>query len=129
MLLAPLLTVLLIANAHGLVVRPSSAAVPSFVTRAPSRHQHARMCSLPSDADLFASLRKRTAAQESDAAPAPLGPDEVGADQMGPAEVVSYCMRSMKVKQDGAWQGLKALMAFAVKYSGDKAEDYVGQVR
>ncbi|KOO31058.1 hypothetical protein Ctob_012823 [Chrysochromulina tobinii] len=49
--------------------------------------------------------------------------------EMGPADVVSYIMKSMKAAQEVPEQGLKALMAFAAKLGGDKAEDHVGQVQ
>lgn len=132
-LIAPMLTLGLIVNVHGLLVTSPVSHAPAGYQRVPlmpTRCQQSRMmCPLPSDADLFAALRKRMAAQESDAAPAPLGPDDVGADQMGPADVVSYIMKSMKAAQEVPEQGLKALMAFAAKLGGDKAEDHVGQVQ
>jgi len=87
------------------------------------------MSSLPSDADLFAALRKRTQKADEDGPPAPLGPDEVGADAMGPQEVVTYIMRSLKVDQGEDKVGLKALMSFAVKYDDGRAEDTLGQVQ
>jgi hypothetical protein len=131
--LTPMLMLGLIVNGHGLLVLSPVTHAPAGYQRVsvmPTRCQQSRMmCSLPSDADLFAALRQRMAAQESDAAPAPLGPDDVGADQMGPADVVSYIMKSMKAAQEVPEQGLKALMAFAAKTGGDKAEDHVGQVQ
>jgi hypothetical protein len=109
-----MLTLGLIVNVHGLLVTSHVSHAPAGYQRVPlmpTRCQQSRMmCPLPSDADLFAALRKRMAAQESDAAPAPLGPDDVGADQMGPADVVSYIMKSMKAAQEVPEQGLKALV-------------------
>ena len=53
-----------------------------------------RLCmQLPSDDDLFASLRARVSQSErKEGPPPPLGPDEVGADSMGPQDVVSHAL-------------------------------------
>lgn len=50
---------------------------------------------------------------------------QVGAENMGPADVVSYCMRSITQEAE---QGSKTLMSFAVK-AEDKPEDFVGQLQ
>jgi len=80
---------------------------------------------MPSDDALFASLRSRLSqAEDKASAPVPLGPDEVGAEVMGPADVVDYCMRSLRADSE---QGCKALMSFAAK--ADQAEDILGQLQ
>ena len=105
----------------------------SFIVRLPSpglsRRAAAVTMQLPSDADLFASLRKRTETATEEEAPAPLGPDEVGADQMGPSDVVSYCLRAIKAGSEEDFDGLKALMSFAVKHDDGRLEDLTGQVQ
>ncbi|KAJ1625397.1 hypothetical protein T492DRAFT_880152, partial [Pavlovales sp. CCMP2436] len=44
----------------------------------------------PSDEDLFASLRARVGQGSEDKGLQPLGPEEVGADCMGPQDVIDY---------------------------------------
>lgn len=86
---------------------------------------------LPSDDDLFASLRARVSQSEAkDGPPPPLGPDEVGADSMGPQDVVDYIMKSLKAQAaDGcSTDGCKAMLAFCIKCE-DKPEDFVGQLQ
>ena len=82
---------------------------------------------MTSDDALWASLKARIAVgEDASAAPPPLGIDDVGADCMGPADVVDHVMRSMKVDAD---VGATSLMSFAVKYASDgKTEDHVGQL-
>jgi len=111
---------------HG---RHANVHIASMAQRT-SRAALTRM-TLPSDADLFASLRKRTESSPDDASqlPPPLGPDEVGAESMGPADVVSYCMRAMKADQGNEFPGLKVLMSFAVRFEDGKPEDTLGQVQ
>jgi len=87
-----------------------------------------------SDEDLFASLRTRVSQAEGSAsvqgAPPPVGPDEVMADSMGPADVVEYCMRSLLASQgDAMSEGARVLMSFAIKVTEGKAEDFVGQLQ
>ena len=84
----------------------SFAGTHAFSLIAPSRACASRTAAatmaLPSDEDLFASLRKRMSVSEDNAgAPPPLGPDEVGADQMGPSDVVEYCMKSLLAQKEG----------------------------
>ena len=83
-----------------------------------------------SDDDLFAELRARQSGAKDasqSGAPPPLGPDDVGADSMGPAEVVEYCLASLQASSEA---GAKALMSFAVKYDdGSGAEDKLGQLQ
>jgi hypothetical protein len=100
-----------------------ACAVPRRIGRVlPARGLRTPLMSLPSDEDLFAALRKRT--EGGDDAPPPLGPDDVGADQMGPSEVVEYCMKSLKADPDG---GCRALMSFAVKFDDGEPVDRLGQ--
>ena len=97
---------------------------------APPRRAAVASMALPSDDDLFASLRARVSQSEAkDGPPPPVGPDEVGADQMGPQDVVEYCMKSLRAQADGCTtDGCRALLAFALKVQ-DKAEDFVGQLQ
>jgi len=100
---------------------------PRNLAYGPTLHSPARArvtASAPSDDDLFASLRSRLSQTEDSAAlPVPLGPDEIGADAMGPSDVIDYCMRSLRAD---AQAGSKALLAFAAKE--DQMEDHVGQL-
>ena len=84
-----------------------------------------------SDEDLFASLRARMDKSEGQAgAPPPLGPDEVGADMMGPNDVVDYLMRSLVHNEDPAPDnGFKTLMGFSVAHDDGLKEDTLGQVQ
>ena len=101
----------LCTTAHALAV----GAIPLLRCTAP-----ALRVSMSSDEALWASLKARIAVSEDEsAAPPPLGIDDVGADCMGPADVVEYVMRSMKADADA---GATSLMSFAVKYDGDKTE-------
>jgi len=115
-------------QAHGYVMAPwRTTAMPRRSCRAT-----VPCLSLPSDADLFASLRARVEKSESKSGmPPPLGPDEVGAESMGPTDVVEYCMKSLLAHvADGTTKdGCRVLMAFAVKVTDGKAEDFVGQVQ
>jgi hypothetical protein len=65
--------------------------------------------------------------------PPPKGPDEVGADLMGPADVVEYVMSSMAAAASERQFdiGAKVLLSFAVsrKDDDDKPEDFVGQLQ
>ena len=86
---------------------------------------------LPSDDELFSSLRARVSQSEGKSGPPPpLGPDEVGAECMGPADVVEYCMKSLLAQaSDGcSTDGCRTMLSFAVK-ADDKAEDFVGQLQ
>jgi hypothetical protein len=84
---------------------------------------------MAADDDLMASLRARMN-KEGSGAPAPLGPDEVGADQMGPADVVDYIMRSLAAgNEPEADNGLRVLMGFSVAYDDGQQEDTLGQVQ
>jgi len=74
------------------------------------------------DEDLWASLRQRVTAGESGAAPV-LGPDDVGAADMGPSDVIKYVMNSLIA--DSA-EGARVLMSFAAR--DDKQEDSLGQL-
>ena len=106
-------------------------------SRPAARAQRSIQMSLPSDEELFASLRSRIgqaeaggAADSASGAPPPVGPDEVAADCMGPSDVVEYCMRSLLAKQgDDASEAARVLMAFAIKVTEGKAEDFVGQLQ
>ena len=54
----------------------------------------------------------------------------MAADCMGPSDVVEYCMRSLLAKQgDDASEAARVLMAFAIKVTEGKAEDFVGQLQ
>ena len=63
--------------------------------------------------------------------PPPKGPDEVGADLMGPADVVEYVMSSMAAAASERQFdiGAKVLLSFAVSCKEDKPEDFVGQLQ
>jgi len=87
---------------------------------------------LPSDAELFASLRQRVSRSE-EGMPPPKGPDEVAADTMGPSDVVDYCMKSLLAQAAAAAEGCstdgcRTVLAFALKVA-DKMEDFVGQLQ
>lgn len=106
---------------------------PHLAKTRPSASRRAAAVHMLDDADLYAALRKRTEASEAGSPSlAPLGPDEVGADQMGPQDVVSYCMRSIAAEsEDGCpatEEGCKTMLSFAVSYD-DKPEDTLGQVQ
>ena len=90
------------------------------LTVRPARAMHAQ--------DLFASLRARVEGTEDKSGmPPPKGPDEVGADCMGPSDVVDYLMRAMAV---GGEEGFKVLLSFALSCrDAGKAEDFVGQLQ
>ena len=105
-------------------------AVATTPAVAPQRAVSVSM-QLPSDDELFASLRARVSVADSKTAmPPPLGPDEVGADCMGPTDVIEYCMKSLRAQAaDGcSTDGCRAFLAFAVRMT-DKAEDFVGQLQ
>ena len=96
----------------------------------------ARAAAFPSSFFLLAALslndsfRPGLPAAAGSAAPAPLGPDEVGAECMGPSDVVEYCMKSLLAQaMDGcSTDGCRTMLSFAVK-ADDKAEDFVGQLQ
>ena len=121
-ILAPLVSALQLPSLHA----PAAAAIRRATAPA------MMSSSLPSDADLFASLRARVelsnkTTASSGTAPRPLGPDEVGADAMGPQDVITYIMQSLQQPSGGG----KTLLSFAVKVSrdtGSKAVDHVGQL-
>ena len=103
------------ATAHALAVGTVGGGIPLLRCTAP-----ALSVVMSSDEALWASLKARIAVSEDEsAAPPPLGIDDVGADCMGPADVVEHVMRSMKADADA---GATSLMSFAVKYDGDKTE-------
>lgn len=80
------------------------------------------------DSDLWASLRAR---METTEAP-PLGVDEVGADCMGPQDVVAYIMKSMSAGDLNAILGMPLTVALAagVRLSGEcTVRRFLGQVR
>jgi hypothetical protein len=92
------LALALCTTAHALAV----GAIPLLrCTAAPA------LCvSMSSDEALWASLKARIAVSEDEsAAPPPLGIDDVGADCMGPSDVVEYVMRSMKADADAGATG------------------------
>jgi hypothetical protein len=113
----PMLRVLalgLCTTAHALAVG-AVGAIPLLRCTAPALH-----VSMSSDEALWASLKARIAVtEESGGAPPPLGVEDIGADCMGPADVVEYVMRSMKADADA---GAASLLSFAVKYDGAKTE-------
>ena len=84
-----------------------------------------------SSQDLFASLRARMDDPAKQGMPPPKGPDEVGADAMGPADVVDYVMSSMAAaaRENQFDSGAKVLLSFAVSCKDGKAEDFVGQLQ
>ena len=71
------------------------------------------------DDDLMASLRARMSTSEA----APLGIEDVGADAMGPKDVIDYIMDAM-VKGD-----LKTILGFCIKHPDGALEDMLGQVQ
>ena len=81
--------------------------------------------------DLMASLRARLNAQQSGVT-GPLGPDDVGADQMGPADVIEYCMTALKASAAADavddLNGWRVLLSFSLALEG-KVEDALGQVQ
>ena len=116
-----LLALGLSTTAHALAVG-AVGAIPLLRCTAPALH-----LSMSSDEALWASLKARIAVtEESAGAPPPLGIEDIGADCMGPADVVEYVMRSMKADADA---GAASLLSFAVKYDGDKTEDHLGQLQ
>ena len=116
-----LLALGLCTTAHALAVG-AVGAIPLLRCTAPALH-----LSMSSDEALWASLKARIAVtEESAGAPPPLGIEDIGADCMGPADVVEYVMRSMKADADA---GAASLLSFAVKYDGDKTEDHLGQLQ
>ena len=86
---------------------------------------------MASDDDLMASLRARMNKESNgnNAAPAPLGPDEVGADNLGPKDVVEYIMRSLAASDAGSEDGLRALMGFSIVHDDGQQVDTLGQVQ
>ena len=116
-----LLALGLCTTAHALAVG-AVGAIPLLRCTAPALH-----LSMSSDEALWASLKARIAVtEESAGAPPPLGIEDIGADCMGPADVVEYVMHSMKADADA---GAASLLSFAVKYDGDKTEDHLGQLQ
>jgi len=84
---------------------------------------------MASDDDLMASLRARMN-KEGGGAPAPLGPDEVGADQMAAQDVVDYVMRSLAAGDEPEPNnGLRVLMGFSIAHEDGLQEDTLGQVQ
>ena len=103
------------------------------VVRSPVGAARAARAVMISDDELFASLKQRLSQSQEktrDGAPPPLGPDDVGADSMGPTDVVEYIMQSLVALQSaGQGEACKVLMSFAVKVREGKAEDFVGQLQ
>ena len=98
-----------------------------------SRMIRAPTTRMVSDDDLMASLRARLSTQESGekgGAPVPLGPDEVGADSMGPMDVVDYIMRALVANDKPSTNnGLRTLLGFSVAHDDGQQEDKLGQVQ
>lgn len=92
-----------VAIGEALQLRGGDCMPRAAVQRAPSPR-------LTSDDDLMASLRSRLQTDDKSVL-RPLGPDEVGADQMGPADVIDYVMRSIAQDPEA---GLRVLLGFAV---------------
>lgn len=84
-----------------------------------------------SDDELMGSLRARMNKEpDSKGAPPPLGPDEVGADMMGPADVIDYVMKSIQAKDEPELDnGMRVLMGFSVAHEDGLQEDKLGQVQ
>jgi hypothetical protein len=112
----------------------SFAARPGAGCAASRSHAIARTSSLSlsaADDSLYASLRSRLAVSEGAAdaggAPAPLGVDDVGAEKMGPDEVLTYVMKSLV---HDPIEGCKACMSFSVKEDETwRPIDSFGQLR
>ena len=74
------------------------------------------------------SLRARLDRDQSGGTVTPLGIDDVGADKMGPIDVISYCMEALKASSvDGDLNGCRVLLGFSV--SAEDVIDYLGQVQ
>ncbi|KAG8464758.1 hypothetical protein KFE25_010126 [Diacronema lutheri] len=77
----------------------------------------------PSDEDLFASLRARLSNGDDPKALQPLGPDEVSAVSLGPADLIKYVMDALVQKR------FEVLLGFAAAVEGGKTMDFVGQLQ
>ena len=97
---------------------PSSALLPVVSLRRGGSRQRAPSPVCLDDSDLMASLKARMATTEAP----PLGIDDVGAESMGPDDVISYVMAALG-KND-----FKTLLAFSVKDEDGKYEDMLGQL-
>ena len=95
---------------------------------APPQAVRAAKLLMTSDEDLMASLKARMENQETSSPPAPLGPDEVGADSMGPNDVVEYIMRSLAQHED-INEGCRVLMAFSIAHDDGQQVDSLGQLQ
>jgi len=94
-----------------------TASIPAIRARRDLAERRAGTPLMLDDAELMASLRARL---ETDS-PVPLGIDDVGADSMGPSDVISRVMEAMR-KGD-----FVALLGFSVKADGS-VEDPLGQL-
>jgi hypothetical protein len=123
------LAVACLACCDALQVRAAGRGVLRMpVSSSAVRNREARMCS--EDA-FMASLRARMEkSTDTRGAPPPLAPDEVGADQMGPHDVIDYIMRSLSCADDPEPDnGFRTLMGFAAAYEGAKKVDMLGQLQ
>ena len=109
----------LAAGAHALMLTTG----PVHRSTAPAP----RIAMAASDDDLWASLKARIAVtEEAGTAPPPLGVEDLGADVMGPTDVVEYVMKSIRADAE---VGAKNLMSFAVRYDDGVQEDNLGQLQ
>jgi hypothetical protein len=122
---AELHTMLMRAGLVLLATIPRLGALRSALATPPRRSRYARAAvrlGLASDDDLFASLRARVDKSSEEKGLRPLGPDEVGADCMGPTDVIDYVMNAMLQQR---WE---ILLGFAAAVEG-APEDFLGQVQ
>ena len=105
---------------------PSHALRPG--TLRSGTHRASQILLSEADDSLYASLNARIAVSEGTAggAPPPLGVDDVGADKMGPDEVLDYVMKSLV---HDPVDGCKAFMSFSAKESDGRPIDSFGQLR
>ena len=111
---------LLVANAAALSARaPVHAIAPaSRQAIAPARALAPRMD------ELWDSLRSRIASTDGDGPPV-LGVEDIGADQMGPQDVVEHVLKSLKSDTDA---GLTAFLQFSLSTDGEPV-DHLGQLQ
>lgn len=79
-------------------------------------------CETPSDSDFFASLRSRVERSASKGEIRPLGPDEVGADSLGPDDVIAFVMDAL------VQQRFDVLLGFSQR-ADSGALDFLGQLQ
>ena len=104
-----------------------SVNAAAYGLRAPFPSVHAvasARASTPRMDELWDSLRSRIASTEGDAPPV-LGVEDIGADQMGPRDVIDHVLKSLASDTDA---GLTAFLQFSLS-NDDKPEDHLGQLQ